>query len=253
MSKNYNTTQLDPLTTFERHVFHRDQFAHYLRWSHVLKRAPKKDGKILDVGCGSGNLYEVLYRNRYTPAKYVGLEYREKTVKINRIKWEDQPVEFHQFDFVKDDMSRFGNDFDIICSFETLEHCGIQNVETALLNMKKCMNENTILLLSTPCYDQSVGAADNHTYDSGDGRGVAVQEMTYDEFKSKIENVGLKIVNNWGTFASIRDYKDHLKEIPGLESIYEKLHDYFDANVLSSLMAPLFPGHSRNVMWECKL
>ena len=60
---NYNTTQLNPETTFERHVFHRDQFAHYLRWSHILKIA-KIGMNILDVGCGSGNLLEVFYRNK---------------------------------------------------------------------------------------------------------------------------------------------------------------------------------------------
>jgi hypothetical protein len=40
-AKKYNTTDLDPEATFERHVFHRDQFAHYLRWTHVLKAALK--------------------------------------------------------------------------------------------------------------------------------------------------------------------------------------------------------------------
>ena len=37
-----NWTQLNPETAFERHVFHRDQFAHYLRWTHLLK--------IIDIG-----------------------------------------------------------------------------------------------------------------------------------------------------------------------------------------------------------
>ena len=60
--KNYNITQLNPDIAFEKHVFHRDQFAHFLRWSHVLKIA-EIDSKILDVGCGSGNIYEVFYRN----------------------------------------------------------------------------------------------------------------------------------------------------------------------------------------------
>ena len=64
MTKEYNITQLSPDVTFEKHVFHRDQFAHYLRWTHVLKRA-KIGMNILDFGCGTGNLAEVLYRNRY--------------------------------------------------------------------------------------------------------------------------------------------------------------------------------------------
>ncbi len=37
--KNYNTTDLNPEKTFKKHVFRRDQFAHYLRWTHILKEA----------------------------------------------------------------------------------------------------------------------------------------------------------------------------------------------------------------------
>lgn len=48
--KKYNTTDLDPTTSFERHVFHRDQFAHYLRWTHILKEA-KIGETIVDFGC----------------------------------------------------------------------------------------------------------------------------------------------------------------------------------------------------------
>ena len=62
MAKVYNTTDLRPDQAFERHVFHRDQFAHYLRWTHILKEA-KIGESIVDFGCGAANLLEVLYRN----------------------------------------------------------------------------------------------------------------------------------------------------------------------------------------------
>ena len=78
-TKKYNTTDLDPQTTFERHVFHRDQFAHYLRWTHILKEA-KIGEKIVDFGCGKGNLLEVLYRNKFKCKHYIGIDIREKTI-----------------------------------------------------------------------------------------------------------------------------------------------------------------------------
>ena len=69
--KQYNTTQLNPDQAFERHIYHRDQFAHYLRWTHVFKHVkPLGEKKVLDYGCGSGNLAEVLYRNRYRCKNY---------------------------------------------------------------------------------------------------------------------------------------------------------------------------------------
>lgn len=48
----YNKTQLTPQKEFERHIYHRDQFAHYFRCIHILKNA-KIGQKILDMGYGS--------------------------------------------------------------------------------------------------------------------------------------------------------------------------------------------------------
>lgn len=244
----YNKTQLNPETTFERHVFHRDQFAHYLRWTHVLKRA-EIGSKILDVGCGSGNLCEVFYRNRFKPSKYLGLDIRKQVIEKANQKFGDLPwAKFKNLDIVKDIIQK--EDWDFICSFEVMEHVGKQNVQSLLNSIKEQMSEKTIFLMSTPCYDEKVGAADNHTFDSGDGRGVAIQEFTYKEMKDLLEEVFI-ITNHWGTFASVRDYKPYLPE--ELKPYYEKWHEYFDPNILSNLMAPLFPDKSRNVLWECKL
>lgn len=77
MAKVYNTTDLRPDQAFERHVFHRDQFAHYLRWTHILKEA-KIGESIVDFGCGAANLLEVLYRNKYKQKEYIGIDIREK-------------------------------------------------------------------------------------------------------------------------------------------------------------------------------
>ena len=95
--KKYNTTDLDPSSTFERHVFHRDQFAHYLRWTHIVKNATIGE-TICDFGCGKGNLLEVFYRNKFKCEKYVGLDIRKKTIEnaneeYANVDW----TEFHSF------------------------------------------------------------------------------------------------------------------------------------------------------------
>ena len=247
----YNKTQLNPDQTFERHVYHRDQFAHYLRWTHVLKRV-EIGMNILDVGCGSGNLAEVFYRNRFKPNRYLGLDVRKQTIDQNNDKFKDIPWARFECKDVVQIMDERQNEWDLICSFETLEHVGKNNVPSLLDGIKNCMTQKTIFLMSTPCYDEKVGAADNHTYDSDDGRGVAVQEFTFNEMKQLLEE-RFEITGKWGTFASIKDYKARLGEIHGLEDIYKKFHEYFDPNILSNLMAPLFPEQSRNVMWELRL
>ena len=244
--KNYNITQLHPESAFKNHVFHRDMFAHYLRWTHVLKLI-KPGQTVLDFGCGNGNLYATLYHNMHVPGKFVGLDVRKQTIERNRVKhpkaiWEVQ-------DLVNIDQG-FGTNWDFITSFEVAEHVGRSNVPKFLDNIKDHCNPETVVLLSTPCYDEKVGAADNHTYDCGDGRGVASQELTRDEMKNLLDQ-RFKVIASYGTFASIKDYKDKLTTSE-LE-VFEKLSKYYDLNLTSVIFAPLVPEHSRNNLWVCQL
>lgn len=249
-TKNYNTTDLDPKKAFERHVFHRDMFGHYLRWTHILKEV-KIGEKICDFGCGNGNLAEVLYRNKYKQETFLGLDIREKTIeqakeKFEKVEW----INFAAVDLCKNDYPYKEIQADRVCSFEVLEHVGKQNGFTFLQNFKDCGNEDAIYYLSTPKYDDQVGAAGNHTYDSGDGRGKAVQEFGYEELYSLLEESGFEIIDHFGTFASQRDYKPFMNEWQ-LE-MFKHLKQYYDSNLVSNLMAPFFPEQSRNILWVLK-
>lgn len=247
--KNYNTTDLNPVTSFERHVFHRDQFAHYLRWTHILKEA-KIGETICDFGCGNGNLLEVLYRNKFKQASYIGLDIREKTIeqanaKFAKVDW----AKFYATDLIKNDFDYESIEADKVCSFEVLEHVGKQNADAFMINFKACGNQEALYYISTPNHDAHVGAAGNHTYDSGDGRGVAVQEFTHEELTELFEK-HFDVVRKFGTFASIRDYKPLMNEWQ--LQMFEALKEYYDSNLLSNMMAPFFPEHSRNTLWVLK-
>jgi cyclopropane fatty-acyl-phospholipid synthase-like methyltransferase len=249
MIKKYNTTDLDPVTTFERHVFHRDQFAHYLRWTHILKEA-KIGETIVDFGCGKGNLLEVFYRNKFKCKKFIGIDIRKQTIESAKEKF--KPVDWAEFitdDLIypKEDYSKF--QADKVCTFEVVEHVGKQNIDSFLKNFKSCGNENAIYYLSTPNYDEKVGAAGNHTYDSGDERGIAIQEFSHLELQEHLEK-HFVIVKKYGTFASIRDYKPLMNDWQ--LHMFNSLKEYYDSNLLSNLMAPLFPEQSRNTLWILK-
>jgi cyclopropane fatty-acyl-phospholipid synthase-like methyltransferase len=246
--KNYNTTDLDPEKTFERHVFHREQFAHYLRWTHRFKQA-KIGQTIVDYGCGNGNLLEVLYRNKFKQSRYIGIDIRNSIKpELAKLDW----CEFYQEDLVN---PQNGTDFksfkaDHVVSFEVMEHVGKQNAEKFLENFKKCGHDEATFYLSTPNYDANVGAAGNHTYDSGDGRGIDAQEFTHKEIETEVLKAGFKIQKKFGTFASIRDYKPLMNEWQ--IKMFDHLKDYYDTNLLSNMMAPFFPEHSRNTLWVLK-
>lgn len=253
MLKNpYNNTDLDPLKTFERHVFHRDQFAHYLRWSHILKEA-RIGETIVDYGAGKCNLLEVLYRNRYKPRRYIALEYKQSEVDKAKEKYKNLPfpAEFYQQDIIKPTMDYSKFKADKVVSFEVSEHVGKQNINTFLKNFLKCGGENATYYLSTPNYDPSVGAAGNHTYDSGDGRGIVPQEWDHFELQQEILDAGFEIIQKFGTFASQRDYKTTLNDWQ--MKMYNELNKYYDSNLLSNLMAPVIePELARNTLWVLK-
>lgn len=248
--KNYNTTDLDPVTTFERHVFHRDQFAHYLRWTYVLNQARIND-TICDFGCGQGNLLEVLYRNKFKAKKYVGLDIRKRTIqlateKFAAVDW----AKFDTVDLIKDKYPYEKIQANKVCSFEVMEHIGKQNVPIFLKHLMTCGSNDATYYISTPNFDSYVGAAGNHTYDSGDGRGVAVHELTHLEIEKAVLKAGFQIVKKFGTFASQRDYKDLLSKEQKV--VFNQLKEYYDSNLMANIFAPMFPENSRNTMWVLK-
>lgn len=247
--KLYNTTDLSPDRAFERHVFHRDQFAHYLRWTHILKEA-RIGETICDFGCGGGNLAEVLYRNKFKQALYLGIDIREQTIAKAAEKFENVPwISFDVADLVKDDYDWCLIGADKVCSFEVLEHVGKQNADAFMKNFKACGKPKSKYYISTPNHDPHVGAAGNHTYDSGDGRGVAVQEFTHAELQELFEK-DFEIIEKYGTFASQSDYKPTMNEWQ--TEMFKALSAYYDSNLIANIMAPLFPEHSRNTLWVLK-
>lgn len=242
----YNTTQLTPQDAFERHIYHRDQFAHYLRWSHVLKNA-KIGQTILDFGCGSGEILEVFYRNRYRPKQYLGLDIRAKTIAENNEKFKNLDfAEFRQADLCKE--FDLGQTFDIITCFEVIEHIGHENADSFLDNIAFHCDENTTVYLSTPNYDPQVGAAENHMLGK---YGNEIGEWDHFELRNKLSKYFI-VKEKYGTFASIKDYKEDL--VGWKKEAFEELRKYYDTNLLANMMAPMIPAeHARNCLWVLKV
>lgn len=242
----YNKTQLTPQQEFERHIYHRDQFAHYLRWSHVLKNA-KIGQTILDFGCGTGEMLELFYRNKYRPKQYLGLDIRKQTIDENNEKFKNLDfAEFRQCDLCQDELD-LGQTFDIITCFEVMEHIGHANADAFLDNIAYHCDENTTVYLSTPNYDPQVGAANNHLL----GPDKEVGEWDHFELQKKLEEF-FTIEKKYGTFASIKDYKNDLTGWK--KEAFNALKEYYDSNLLSNMMAPMIPAeHARNCLWVLKV
>lgn len=241
----YNKTQLTPQQEFERHIYHRDQFAHYLRWTHILKIA-KIGQTILDFGCGSGEMLEVFYRNRFKPKKYVGLDIRQQTIDNNKKKFGKLDfAQFMQVDLC--DEIDLCQTFDIITCFEVIEHIGHANANVFLDNIAFHCDKNTRVYLSTPNYDPKVGAAANHLL----GPDKEIGEWDHFELQKKLEEFFV-VENKFGTFASMKDYKNDLTGWQ-LEA-FEALKNYYDTNLVSNIMAPMIDASkARNTLWVLRL
>jgi len=265
-----------------RGFIHRDYIAHCLRWTHVAKHLQKSyaTARILDIGCGVDlPLARLLYSSRLIAYDYVGVEYN----KSHKFKVEpfhsgkfplsvygsvdfanDDQVMIRQPEYgwdretMKDDLVMFyKGDSGIesehrlpntLVSFEMIEHIEPSHCRAVLKKMRMIMQhtksvtgENPVAFISTPCWDPNVGAAGNH-----------VNEMTFTALGALLEDLGFRIENVAGTFASQRDYKTQLTADGHLKT-YEALAKHFDSNYLATIFAPLYPEHSRNALWTLRI
>ena len=228
----------------KRGFIHRDYVAHCLRWTHVCKyigsSGRTKTTKLIDVGCGRElPLAKTLYSSRYIPEKYVGVEYGpiEADAIATMTKTDKFPGEY----LSDTDICTFGRDgeFNMVTCFEVFEHVEPAHGVRLLRKLSSLLDDdpNSVIMLSTPCYDEKTGAADNH-----------VNETTYSALGSVIESIGMEVREVYGTFASIRDYKDEIKK-SGLDEVFAKFREYYDTNYLATIFAPLYPSKSRNCLW----
>ncbi|HIG58748.1 MAG TPA: methyltransferase domain-containing protein [Flavobacteriales bacterium] len=231
----------------ERGFLHRDYIAHCLRWSHVVKHLGSryKSARILDIGCGKETpLIKTLYTMRMTPQAYMGVDMNQLPEQEIHDKIEAKMNYgnfklLSKFDFSKRLPLMIDNPTVIIC-FEVLEHVTPKKVLGIIDNIKRLSNHNTVIFISTPCFNGK--AAANH-----------INEMTYD-FMKNLMSEHFRIEAVWGTFASQRDIEPMIAtQDDDLQAAYHGLKDYYDSNLLSVLFAPLFPSKSRNCMWQLTL
>ena len=274
--KEIDTTDLDIDAGEERIIQHRDLSAHVWRWTHVAKRLGTggryKTSNVLDIGCGCDlPLARMLYSNRFIPNDYCGVDYNpSKKFKTAMFEKGRFPLyAYGSIDFASDKVlirpPEMGEVIDSLClyvdgdnfeaehilpnvlvSFENLEHVEAGHTRRMLEKMlnvmkatKQVRGEEPVAFISTPCYDAKVGAAANHS-----------SEATRDALGAVMEDLGFGILENYGTFASIKDYRDNLlKERPELTRLYHELHAYYDVNALANFFAPIVPQWSRNNLW----
>jgi len=239
--KEIDGTHLSVEQANARGFLHRDYIAHCLRWTKICKDMNKgaayRTSDIIDVGCGKDMpLARTLMTSRMAPRSYTGIEWNKMDVPSMFDNTSFKPKLIQDVDFTELEFE--DESFNVGVCLEVLEHVEPLKAIAIIDKMAEVVGPSGVCYFSTPCYDEKVGHADNH-----------VNEMTYEAVGSLLEARGYHIVEHYGTFASMKDYKPHMDE--ATKVMFDSLREYYDTNYLATIFAPLYPEHSRNVIWKC--
>lgn len=106
-----------------------------------------KNKKILDIACGSG--YGTKMLANAGAGKVIGIDADENTIKYAQKKYAHQNVEYLAGDAEK--IEQGSNLFDVIISFETIEH--LQNPNKFLSELARVAKRDGLVIISTPNKD----------------------------------------------------------------------------------------------------
>lgn len=244
-ARDYDTTQLREAG--HGRTLHRDYSAHFFRWAFA-RRLIKRTNHVLEIGCGQDRPLSKILTGVTGGGchRYVGVD-------LNKVKAsESQRLTFHgEFNFNerwKELLTGEQKDgFDVIVHLEVIEHMKVIHGRKLLKAAHKCLKDDGIMLMSTPCYD-GVRHAANH-----------IHEYTIEELAKETKKAGFEVVGRYGTFMDIKhigkvdpsmpDAKSTAKEIMKIRA---DLSRYYDNDAISCFFAPFYPDEARNNLWVCK-
>lgn len=139
-----------------------------------------KSGKVLELGCGSGELCEVFYNNGY---KVVGMD-------VSAVKKQMQSnIKILQGDLRNID-KMFNGNFDVIISCQVIEHLHPDDVPKIFSKVFKLLNNGGIFAFDTP---SSVGfPRDISKFFDKTPKGFHLREWKHQELYDELKKVGFK-------------------------------------------------------------
>ena len=131
---------------------------HHLARYHWAKEVLDllKPASVLDIACGAG-YGSYIFANRMVYAAITGADYDPRAIKVARESYQHENLSYVTGDLVSWTAERDGQltglgKYDVVVSFDTIEH--IAHRDIAFIRITENINENGVLLLSTPCGHQ---------------------------------------------------------------------------------------------------
>lgn len=122
-------------------VINENTLEHLHRYAFSCELATGK--YVLDIACGEGYGTNLIAKKA---SRIVGIDIDEKTIDDAKLKYSNSNIQFKVGNITsipEKDLS-----FDLIVCFETIEH--IEEYDKSLLELKRVLKSNGILLISTP-------------------------------------------------------------------------------------------------------
>jgi len=121
--------------------FSYDESRHLAAYYHARELADGKD--VLDVGCGEGFGTQLLSE---TASSVLGIDYSGEAIGKATGEFSKTNLEFCRMDVAE--LSRLGRQFDLVCSFQLLEH--LRHPLPFVEAVARCLRPDGSLLLTTP-------------------------------------------------------------------------------------------------------
>jgi ubiquinone/menaquinone biosynthesis C-methylase UbiE len=188
----------------ETFIFSELTIEHLHRYALAIELATGKN--VLDIACGEGYGTNLLA----SKATHVsGMDIDKATIEKAKAKYDKKNISFTESRVEK--ISANDNEFDLVASFETLEHLSDQ--ASMLKEIKRVMKQGGLLIISTP---------DKKTY--ADQRGYKnpfhAKELYYDEFVALVKSV----------FNHVRVYNQQITHSSLIHSVVATGLDIYDGD-----------------------
>jgi len=139
---------------------------------------PYCKGMVLDFACGSGYGSQLVAKQRKQEITMVtGLDINPASIKYAKGRYYHPKVNYIIGDVLDRDLALKLGSFDVILSFETIEH--VEDYEQFILNTKSLLREDGLLILSTP-FGNGVGKETKEPFH--------VHQFTKEEFHSLFDS-----------------------------------------------------------------
>ena len=152
----------------------------------------KKEDKVLDISCGCG--YGSWFMGATTGCKQVvGVDVSDEALNFAQNYYHSEKVIYNKIDISKKFSNLFKEKFNLIISFETIEH--LEDDNSYLKELNNLLEDNGLLLISSP--NEDIIPYYNNPFFDGGINPYHFRHYTSEEFEKVLIKAGFKVINKY--------------------------------------------------------